>query len=225
MLTSPSHHLRRCVQVATFDVRQRTHSGVLPQPLTLESVGADNLGRDETAHRRRVRAASGVEDGRGETRRTAPGGGRHPDGAEASEGGRGISAAYVHTPLVIRLKDRDASTCRVPGVETSIDPGSQHTGIAVFCTGGGIRTGLFALQLDHRGARIRDRLIARAGYRRRRRSANLRYRASRFSNRRRPRGWLPPSLRDRVETTVNWINRLTRWAPHRSHRPPLARWI
>ncbi|MGP3957218.1 RRXRR domain-containing protein [Nonomuraea sp. 3N208] len=95
----------------------------------------------------------------------------------------GRAVVHHHTPLVIRLKDRDASTCRVPGVETSIDPGSQHTGIAVFCTGGGIRTGLFALQLDHRGARIRDRLARRACYRRRRRSANLRYRAPRRAGR------------------------------------------
>jgi 5-methylcytosine-specific restriction endonuclease McrA len=103
-----------------------------------------------------------------------------------------------------------------PGVEVGIDPGSKHTGIAVFRDHDGERHGLFAIQLDHRGGRIRDRLDARAAYRRRRRSANLRYRAPRFSNRTRPKGWLPPSLQHRVDTTRSWVARLRRWAPVRA---------
>ncbi|WP_422664452.1 RRXRR domain-containing protein [Streptomyces mirabilis] len=39
--------------------------------------------------------------------------------------------------------------------------------------------------------------------RRRRRSGNLRYRAPRFDDRRRPAGWLAPSLRHRVEGTID----------------------
>ncbi|WP_051753755.1 RNA-guided endonuclease IscB, partial [Streptosporangium amethystogenes] len=78
------------------------------------------------------------------------------------------------------------------------------------------RTGRYAIQLDHRGAAIRDRLTARSQYRRRRRSANLRYRAPRFSNRTKPKGWLAPSLRHRVEGTLSWVARLTRWAPVRA---------
>ncbi|TMR89346.1 RNA-guided endonuclease IscB, partial [Nonomuraea basaltis] len=76
--------------------------------------------------------------------------------------------------------------------------------------------GLFAVQLDHRGGRIRDRLVARAAFRRRRRGANLRYRAPRFLNRARPRGWLAPSLRHRVDTTMSWVDRLARWVPVRA---------
>jgi 5-methylcytosine-specific restriction endonuclease McrA len=129
----------------------------------------------------------------------------------------GRAVIHRHTPLVIRLKDRQAEDCQVPGVETGIDPGSKHTGLAVFHhNGDGARTGLFALQIDHRGGRIRDKMAARAGYRRRRRSANLRYRAPRFSNRTRPRGWLAPSLRHRVDTTLSWVDRLARWAPLRA---------
>lgn len=104
----------------------------------------------------------------------------------------------------------------MPGVEVGLDPGSKHTGIAVFTDDEGTRTGLVAVQLDHRGGRIRDTMAARAGYRRRRRSANLRYRAPRFRNRVRPRGWLAPSLRHRVDTTLSWVDRLTRWAPVRA---------
>jgi 5-methylcytosine-specific restriction endonuclease McrA len=117
---------------------------------------------------------------------------------------------------VIRLKDRTVVDSTVPDVEVAIDPGSKHTGIAVFHTHNGARSGLFALQLDHRGSRIHDRLTARAAYRRRRRSANLRYRTPRFRNRRRRAGWLPPSLQHRVDTTMSWMARLCRWAPLRA---------
>jgi hypothetical protein len=115
------------------------------------------------------------------------------------------------------LKDRMAEESVVPEVEAGVDPGSRHTGLSLFtATPEGMRRGVFALQLDHRGGRIRDKLAARAQYRRGRRSRNLRYRAPRFSNRTRPAGWLAPSLRHRVDGTLSWITRLCRWAPVRA---------
>jgi 5-methylcytosine-specific restriction endonuclease McrA len=128
----------------------------------------------------------------------------------------GRAVIHRHTPLVIRLRDLDASSSAVPGVEVGLDPGSKHTGIAVFTNDEGARAGLVAVRLDHRGGRIRDKMAARAGYRRRRRSTNLRHRAPRFLNRVRPRGWLAPSLRHRVDTTMSWVDRLARWAPVRA---------
>src|SRR5205823_13364643 len=53
----------------------------------------------------------------------------------------------------------------------------------------------------------------RAMFRHRRRSADLRYRARRFDNRRRPKGWLPPSLRSRVDSTAAWSGRYRRLVP------------
>ncbi|MFI0453472.1 RNA-guided endonuclease IscB [Actinomadura sp. 6N118] len=129
---------------------------------------------------------------------------------------KGRAVVHRHTPLVIRLKDREAADSEVDGVEAGIDPGSQHTGIAVFTAQGGERRGRYAIQLDHRGATIGKKMEQRAGYRRRRRSANLRYRAPRFNNRKRPQGWLAPSLRHRVDTAVSWVDRLSRWAPVRA---------
>ncbi|MER6173748.1 RNA-guided endonuclease IscB [Streptosporangium sp. NPDC001681] len=128
----------------------------------------------------------------------------------------GRAVVHRHTPFVIRLKDRDAATSTVEGVQVGIDPGSKHTGLAVFTDDGGSRSGKYAIQLDHRGRAIRDRLSARAALRRGRRSRNLRHRAPRFLNRTKPKGWLAPSLRHRVDTTLSWVARLTRWAPVRA---------
>ena len=72
--------------MATFNARQKTHRAVLPQRHALESVGADNPGRDETAHgHRRIRRVPGAGHGRGEIAQTGtrparrhPGMLRHP---------------------------------------------------------------------------------------------------------------------------------------------------
>ncbi|MBW5485094.1 RNA-guided endonuclease IscB [Streptomyces bambusae] len=128
--------------------------------------------------------------------------------------GRAVVAR--HTPFVIRLKDRSVAASEVDGGELGIDPGSKHTGIAVFTAQAGERRGRYGVQRDHRGALIRKKLEQRAAHRRGRRTRNLRHRAPRFFNRARPEGWLAPSLRHRVDVTVSWVDRLSRWAPVRA---------
>ena len=66
--------------------------------------------------------------------------------------------------------------------------------------------------LMHRGRQISEALTARASMRRARRGRNTRYRAPRFLNRRKPAGWLAPSLQHRVDTTLAWVTRICRWA-------------
>ncbi|MCY9783953.1 RNA-guided endonuclease IscB [Nocardiopsis sp. EMB25] len=129
---------------------------------------------------------------------------------------KGRAVVHRHTPFTIRLKDRTAADSQIDGVEIGIDPGSKHTGIAVFTEEAGERRGRYSIQLDHRGAQIRKKMGQRSGYRRRRRSVNLRHRPPRFANRTRPQGWLSPSLRHRPDTTVSWVDRLSRLAPVRS---------
>ncbi|MDT4995278.1 MAG: hypothetical protein QOH97_5170 [Actinoplanes sp.] len=125
----------------------------------------------------------------------------------------GRAVVHRHTPFVIRLTDRTAADSQVAGVQVGIDPGSKFTGLAVFRAESGTRTGLFTIEVRHRGGQIRDKLSARAALRHGRRSRNLRYRAPRFNNRTKPAGWLAPSLQHRVETTMSWVGRLQRWAP------------
>ena len=128
----------------------------------------------------------------------------------------GRARVHRRAPFTIRMVDVDARDpdVEVDGVEVGIDPGSRKTGIAVFTsTEQGARQGIWLGELVHRGLQIKKAMQARAARRRGRRSRNLRYRAPRFDNRTRPAGWLAPSLRHRVDTTVSWVERLRRWAP------------
>ncbi|WP_264087253.1 RNA-guided endonuclease IscB [Streptomyces hyderabadensis] len=135
---------------------------------------------------------------------------------------RGRAAIARRIPFVIRLKDRTHGESDVVGVQLRVDPGSRGTGFAltdekreVGADGARVtvRRGLFSMELRHRGDQIRSRMRQRSGYRRRRRSANRRYRAPRSLNRMRPAGWLPPSVRHRVDTTFALAARLSRYAP------------
>lgn len=136
--------------------------------------------------------------------------------------GKGRAVVARQVPFTIRLKDRALVESEVDGVQLRIDPGAKGTGLVVTDEKKEVgqegatvtvRRGLFSIELGHRGDQIRLCMRQRAGYRRRRRSANCRYRAPRSDNRTRPAGWLPPSLRHRVETVLSLATRLCRYTP------------
>lgn len=52
---------------------------------------------------------------------------------------------------------------------------------------------------------------------------HTRYRQARFLNRTRPKGWLAPSLKHRVDTTMTWVNKFIRFAPINSIAMELVR--
>jgi 5-methylcytosine-specific restriction endonuclease McrA len=130
---------------------------------------------------------------------------------------RGRAVVHRRTPFMIRLKDRRREESQVQPVVLKLDPGSQMTGIALVrvqeTPAGDVHHALHLANLAHRGEAIHLALLKRRGYRRRRRSAKLRYRAPRFLNRRRPAGWLPPSLLSRVGNVLTWARRYQRWVP------------
>lgn len=116
-------------------------------------------------------------------------------------------------PFTIRLTDRLIEDSKLQPVLVKIDPGSRHSGFAVVRVDEkGHHHGLFFIDLVHRGESIRDALTGRSAHRRRRRG-NLRHRAPRFLNRTKPQGWLPPSLRHRVDTVTSWVSKLTGLVP------------
>jgi len=125
---------------------------------------------------------------------------------------RGRARVARRYPFTIRLIDRTVEESVLQPVRIKIDPGSKTTGFAIVREDPGATVVLALAELAHRSAHIRDRLTARRAFRRRRR-ARLRYRSKRFDNRRRPEGWLAPSLRHRPETVLSWVRRLCRLAP------------
>lgn len=121
----------------------------------------------------------------------------------------GRAAVFKRYPFTIILKDREGGN--VSSHRLKLDPGSKTTGLAIVQEPSG--RVVFAAELTHRGQGIRDALLARRGIRRSRRQRHTRYRQPRFLNRRRPEGWLAPSLAHRLLTTLTWAKRLERLCP------------
>ena len=132
---------------------------------------------------------------------------------------KGRAAVFRRYPFTIILKDRLAAESVTHPHRLKLDPGSKTTGIAVVAEDFGKlsrgTTGrvVWAGELTHRGQAIRDALLSRRASRRSRRQRKTRYRQPRFLNRRRPEGWLAPSLQHRVDTTLTWVRRLLRVVP------------
>lgn len=124
----------------------------------------------------------------------------------------GKAAVYRLHPFTIILHDRADGD--VQDVEVKVDPGSKTTGIALvghFEQQGAVV--LFGANLNHRGQAIKNNLESRRSLRRGRRGRKTRYRQSRFLNRTRKAGWLPPSVESRVMNTESVINKLANRCP------------
>lgn len=121
---------------------------------------------------------------------------------------KGRAAIFRMFPFTIILK-RVIDNPIVQQCQIKIDPGSKITGFAL------VRNGevIWGMELEHRGEQIKSKLLERRSIRRNRRNRKTRYRQPRFLNRKRPDGWLPPSLKHRVETIETWVIRLMRFAP------------
>ena len=62
-------------------------------------------------------------------------------------------------------------------------------------------------ELEHRGHVIKKKLDQRRMIRRNRRNRKTRYRAARFLNRTKPKGWLAPSVKSRADNVINFIKK------------------
>ncbi|MGK7929376.1 MAG: RNA-guided endonuclease IscB [Spirulina sp.] len=114
---------------------------------------------------------------------------------------------FKRFPFTIILQDVEGGETN--GCQLKIDPGSKTTGLAILQ---GHRV-VWGTELTHRGQQIRDALTSRQQLRRSRRNRKTRYRKPRFLNRKRPKGWLAPSLMSRVHNILTWVNRLSRVCP------------
>jgi 5-methylcytosine-specific restriction endonuclease McrA len=231
-------------EIATLNISKQTHSGVLPQPRTLEDQIADNpreSGRNGFGRRGSDPKPTGVQHVRGER-----GGDVNPSPSPAKEksgAASGVSRVFVLTrngkplmpckasrarillnkgrarvhklyPFTIRLVDRTEG--EIQPVAVKLDPGADTTGLAVVRENQKDPSKQIVLHLaevSHRRQTVRKHMTQRAMFRRRRRTANLRYRAPRFDNRIRFEGWLPPSLQTRVDNLTSLVGRYRAVAP------------
>ena len=117
---------------------------------------------------------------------------------------KGLARVVSREPFTIRL--RFETTGYTQKAVVGVDTGSQTVGIAA------ITNREVVLQAEvHLRTDIKEKLHQRRQYRRNRRSRKTRYRSARFANRRRPDGWLPPSLQSKAEATmkaIRWVMRL-----------------
>ncbi len=120
----------------------------------------------------------------------------------------GTAAVFRRYPFTLILK-RVIDNPNVYPLTLKIDPGSKFTGIALVTNQGNV---IWGMELQHRGQQIKNALLARKAVRRGRRNRNTRYRQARFLNRKRPNGWLAPSLKHRVLTTQTWVKRIQKFA-------------
>lgn len=120
----------------------------------------------------------------------------------------GKAAVFRRYPFTIILKYEVESRALKP-LRLKIDPGSKVTGLAIMNDAEVV----FAAEIKHRGEQIKKALNSRRALRRGRRNRKTRYRAPRFLNRTRKKGWLPPSLKSRVDNVMTWVNRLSRVCP------------
>ncbi|NEP13080.1 MAG: hypothetical protein F6K14_23320 [Symploca sp. SIO2C1] len=118
---------------------------------------------------------------------------------------------YRRYPFTIVLQDRTVEESTTHSHRIKIDPGSKVTGFAVVQEETGRITN--ALEVSHRGQQIKDSLESRRALRRGRRNRKTRYRKSRFLNRTRKQGWLPPSLESRISNIETWVRRIRKLCP------------
>ncbi len=109
-------------------------------------------------------------------------------------------------PFTIQL--RFQTTTYTQPVTVGVDTGSQTVGLAATANREVVFQAEMRLRTD-----ISGKLSQRRQYRRTRRSRKTRYRAARWANRRRPSGWLAPSLRAKAEATVKAVRFVARVLP------------
>src|SRR5258707_11054411 len=122
----------------------------------------------------------------------------------------GKAAVWRRYPFTLILQ-RAVADAQPHPLRVKLDPGSRVSGLAVVNDVSG--QVVWAAELTHRGQQIHAALVARRTLRRGRRQRHARSRPARFANRRRPAGWLPPSLESRVSNLLTWVARVRRSAP------------
>ena len=96
-------------------------------------------------------------------------------------------------------------------VNVGVDLGAKYIGVAVQSQNKVITKGTIELRSD-----IESNLETRHTYRRSRRNRKTRYRKARFLNRvsNKKQGWLPPSIKSRIDNTFFWVDKFCSLLPN-----------
>ena len=119
------------------------------------------------------------------------------------------------TPFTIRLNwDCENNTQEII---VGLDTGAINVGCSAVSKNKVLYASETKLRTD-----IKKKMQGRSNYRRTRR-IKLRYRQPRFNNRTRPKGWLPPSLRSKLESTTKIVKQLSEILPINKVRVEIAK--
>jgi hypothetical protein len=94
-------------------------------------------------------------------------------------------------------------------VNTGIDTGAKYIGAAITSEDKVLWQGEIELRDG-----ISDLLKVRSALRKNRRARKTRYRQARFLNRKKPDGWLPPSVQSKLDATLMWIDKFQKLVPN-----------
>lgn len=94
-------------------------------------------------------------------------------------------------------------------VTVGVDLGSKNIGIAATTHDTALFKGEIELRQD-----TKSLLDARRSYRSGRRHRKTRYRKPRFQNRTREDGWLPPSIKSKLDNTFHWVDKFLSLLPY-----------
>lgn len=112
---------------------------------------------------------------------------------------QGKAKIVKYNPFTIQLKYPTGEAKQ--DIHLGVDTGSENIGIAITSGTKVLYKAVVKLRQD-----VSQLIKLRSIYRRSRRSRKTRYRAPRFLNRKRPEGWLPPSILNRINHHFKWID-------------------
>ena len=114
-----------------------------------------------------------------------------------------------YKPFTIQLLIATGETTQ--NCNVGIDTGSRHIGVAVTSQNKVLVKGEIELRQD-----VKSNLETRKIYRRSRRNRKTRYRKARFDNRKRDKGWLPPSIQSKLDIELRMIDKFVSLVPNPS---------
>jgi hypothetical protein len=114
-----------------------------------------------------------------------------------------------YNPFTVKLLISTGETTQQCNI--GIDLGAKHIGVAIQSQNKVITKGTIELRDD-----VKSNLETKKIYRRNRRNRKTRYRKARFLNRisTKKQGWLPPSIKSRIDNTFFWIDKFCMLLPN-----------